>query len=77
MLRFQIIKRMYCTPIGNYSFARNTTPRNTTPRNTTPRNTTPRNTTPKKTIKTVKQLNIKIVKKNNKETREYQWRPHD
>jgi hypothetical protein len=53
---------MYCTPIGNYSFARNTTPRNTTP---------------KKTIKTVKQLNIKIVKKNNKETREYQWRPHD
>ena len=23
MSRFQIIKRMYCTPIGNYSFARN------------------------------------------------------
>lgn len=24
MLRFQIIKRMYCTPIGDYSFTRNT-----------------------------------------------------
>lgn len=24
MSRFQMIKRMYCTPIGNYSFARNT-----------------------------------------------------
>ena len=23
MSRFQIIKRMYCTPIGNYSFVRN------------------------------------------------------
>ena len=65
MLRFQIIKRMYCTPIGNYSL--------------------PRNKFTKKTIKTVKQLNIKIDKKNNKETRENtrrpteqpQWRPHD
>ena len=25
MSRFQIMKRMYCTPIGNYSFVRNTT----------------------------------------------------
>ena len=25
MSRFQIMKRMYCTPIGNYSFIRKTT----------------------------------------------------
>ena len=25
MSRFQMIKRMYCTPIGNYSFIRKTT----------------------------------------------------
>jgi len=29
MLRFQIIKRMYCTPIGNYSFIRKTTSQKT------------------------------------------------
>ena len=35
MLRFQMIKRMYCTPIGNYSFVIHRTPKKSSKKKST------------------------------------------
>ena len=54
MLRISIIKRMYCTPIGNYSFVRNITPKKNSKiiqqNNSQTKNNLDTNQTNKKTI---------------------------
>ena len=55
MLRFQMIKRLYCTPIGNYSFVIHRTPKKSNKKNQQKTNQTKNKT-----------INTNITKLNNK-----------
>ena len=55
MLRFQMIKRMYYTPIGNYSFVIHRTPKKSSKKNQQKTNQTKNKT-----------INTNITKLNNK-----------
>lgn len=60
MSRFQIMKRMYCTPIGNYSFIRKTTSQKKNEKNQEKTNQ-----------KKYKSINTNVTKLNNKKNSYY------
>lgn len=60
MLRFQMIKRMYCTPIGNYSFVIHRTPKKCNKKNKQKKNQTKNKT-----------IDTNVTKLNNKKSSYY------